>query len=118
MSIKGEYGKELWLRLFNAETEEELAKIEALEVPITSEAIGAYRHVTATAEFREMERLRSKARHDETQALRHARLEEREKWTRVVADVVAGKDAALADKDAENEKLRKQLIELQAKLER
>ena len=100
---RAEYGKELWLALFNAETEEELAKIEALEVPIMKQAIGAYRHVTATPEFREIKRLRSKARHDEAQALRKARLEgaeiEREKW------------------QAENEKLRKQLAELQAKLE-
>ena len=27
--------------------------------------IGAYRHITSTPEFREMERLRTKARHDE-----------------------------------------------------
>jgi len=33
------------------------------------EAIVAYRSITATPEFREMERLRSKARHDEAQAL-------------------------------------------------
>ena len=115
VSESEEYGKELWLRLFSAETEEELAKIEALEVPIMKQAIGAYRQVTATPEFREIERLRSKARHDEAQALKHARLsaqrEEREKWSRVVADAVAGRDAALADKDAEIEKLRKQLGE-------
>ena len=36
------------------------------------EAINAYRSITATSEFREMERLRSKARHDEAQALHHA----------------------------------------------
>ena len=65
-----------------------------------SEAIGAYRQVTATAEFREMERLRSKARHDEAQALKHARRVERKKWEHVVAD-----------KDAEIERLRRQLGE-------
>jgi len=46
-----------------------------------SEAISAYRQITVTPEFREMERLRSKARHDEAQALynaeRKARVEEK-----------------------------------------
>jgi hypothetical protein len=64
------------------------------------EAIGAYRSITATTEFREMERLRSKARHDEAQALYHAETigeergeqREREKWQGVVAD----KDAEIA----------------------
>ena len=61
------------------------------------QAIGAYRSITATPEFREMERLRSKARHDEAQALRKARLEgaemERKQWQNVVAD----KDALIAE---------------------
>ena len=59
----------LWLALFKAETEDELNQIEALGVPEMEEAIVAYRSITATSEFREMERLRSKARHDEAQAL-------------------------------------------------
>jgi len=88
--------KELWLKLFKAETEEDLVKIEALEVPIMSEAVKAYRHVSASAEFRERERLWSKARHDEAQALRNvARLRD-EHWQGVVAE----KDATLAEKDA------------------
>ena len=60
------------------------------------EAIEAYRTVTATAEFREIERMRSKARHDEAQALKNAARREREKWQSVIAD----KDSLLADKDA------------------
>ena len=63
---------ELWLSLFKAETEEELNNLEALEVPEMEQAIGAYRSITVTPEFREMERLRSKARHDEAQALYNA----------------------------------------------
>ncbi len=39
------------------------------------QAIEAYRHITVTPEFREAERLRAKARHDEAQALHHARRE-------------------------------------------
>jgi predicted transposase/invertase (TIGR01784 family) len=119
--VNAENGKELWLKLFNAETEEDLKKIEVLEVPIMKQAIGAYRHVSATPEFREMERMRSKARHDEAQALRKAGLDgeergekrERKKWQSVVAEQAA----AIADKDAELEKFRKLLAEFQTKEE-
>ena len=90
----------MWLKLFKAETEEELANIEALEVPIMSEAVQAYRHVAASSEFREIARLRSKARHDEAQALQNARRKEREKWEGVVAD----KDAIIAQLQAQLDK--------------
>jgi hypothetical protein len=90
----------LWLSLFKAETEEELKEIEAWEVSVMQEAIGAYRSITATPEFREKERLYAKARHDEAQALYHARQEgekvEREKWQSIVAD----KDMKLAEQAA------------------
>ncbi len=65
----------LWLSLFKAETEEELEKIKKMEVPVMSQAINAYYTITASSEFREKERLRTKARHDEAQALHHARQE-------------------------------------------
>ncbi len=122
----------LWLTLFRAETEEQLKRIEEMEVPIMEEAIKAYRHVTATDEFKEIERLRSRARHNEASAIGHARREarakgkaegrregrregkqaERAKWQGVVADkdaALAEKDAALAGKDA-------LIAELQARL--
>lgn len=67
----------LWLSLFKAETEEELEKIKKMEVPIMSQAINAYYTITASSEFREKERLRAKARHDEAQALHNARREEK-----------------------------------------
>jgi predicted transposase/invertase (TIGR01784 family) len=86
----------LWLALFKAETEEELSMINALEVPIMQEAIQAYRQTSVSAEFKELERMRQKARHDEAQALRHARQEGEEcaniRWQNVVAD----KDAEIA----------------------
>ncbi len=69
----------LWLSLFKAETEEDIAKIEAMEVFTMQEAIEAYRHVAATDEFKEIERLRSRARHNEAAALRHARNEGEQK---------------------------------------
>ena len=71
-TITADNGMELWLSLFKAKTEEELANIEALEVQEMKEAISAYRSITVTPEFLEAERLRSKARHDEAQALYNA----------------------------------------------
>ena len=83
----------LWLSLFNAETEEELRQIEAMEVPVMKQAIGAYRSITATDEFKELERLSSLARHNEASALGHARREERAladaEWGSVVAEQAA-----------------------------
>ncbi|MDR0570185.1 MAG: Rpn family recombination-promoting nuclease/putative transposase [Clostridiales Family XIII bacterium] len=58
----------LWLALFKAETEEDLKQIEEMGAPVMEQAIGAYRRVTATEEFKEMERLRSRARHNEAAA--------------------------------------------------
>jgi len=99
--------RKLWLLLFRAKTEEELQRIEALGVPVMEKAIEAYRHITTTDEFKEKERLRSLARHNEAAALRHAAEVEREKWQGVVAD----RDAALADKDAIIAELRARLGE-------
>ncbi|MDR2898504.1 MAG: Rpn family recombination-promoting nuclease/putative transposase [Spirochaetaceae bacterium] len=84
---------QLWLSLFNAKTEEDLAKIEATEVPVMREAVGAYRQVTASDElFREIARVRERSRHNEASALSHAEQKEREKWQAVVAK----KDALIA----------------------
>ena len=92
----------LWLALLNAKTEEDLKKLEDMEVPVMKQAIGAYRAATATDEFRQLERMRADARNREASALGHARREAiretEEKWQGVVAD-----------KDAEIERLRAQL---------
>jgi len=90
-------GLQLWLKLFDAETEEELKQIEALEVPDMQQAIKAYRSITATDEFRTLERMRSDARRNEASALGNARREEREKWQGVVAD----KDTRIAELEAQ-----------------
>jgi predicted transposase/invertase (TIGR01784 family) len=102
----------LWLSLFKAETAEELEKIKALEGPVMDQAINAYQTIAVSPEFREIERARSYARHNEASALRHARQEgkkegleegmakgmakgleeERERWQGLVAD----KDAEIA----------------------
>ena len=47
---------ELWLSLFNAETEEDLEKLEELS-HVMKQVIEAYRSITAAPEFHEMERL-------------------------------------------------------------
>ena len=96
--------RDLWLKLFKAETEEELTKIEEMGVPIMSEAIGAYRHVAASPEFREIERMRSKARHDEAQALRNAEKRGEQR----------GAEAERQKWQAEIEKLRQENAELRA----
>ena len=74
----------LWLALFKANTEEELMQIYELGVPELSEAVNAYHSVTASEEFKELERLRIKASHDEAQALFTAEKRgaetERKKW--------------------------------------
>jgi len=73
--INGKDSLLLWLSLFKADTEEDLEKIRAMEVPEMEQAINAYYTITASSEFRELERLREKARHDEAQALHHAKQE-------------------------------------------
>jgi predicted transposase/invertase (TIGR01784 family) len=85
----------LWLSLFKAETEEEMARINEMGVPEMSQAISAYQNIAASSEFRELERMRERAMHDEAQALHHAALVEREKWQVIVSE----KDTALAEKD-------------------
>ena len=56
---------------------EELTKIEEMGVQIMSDAIVAFRHVAASPELQEAERMRSKARHDEAQALYNERRKEK-----------------------------------------
>jgi predicted transposase/invertase (TIGR01784 family) len=127
---------ELFLRLFRADTEEEMENLEKLGVDEMTEMVNAYRKITNSPDYVDLERQRLMNRLDEGQALRHARLEgrreaaeqEREKWQEVIADkdaaladkataladkdaALADKDAALADKDAEIERLRAQLIQ-------
>ncbi|MDR2953266.1 MAG: Rpn family recombination-promoting nuclease/putative transposase [Treponema sp.] len=108
----------LWLALFKAETEEDLEKIKSLEVPIMREVINAYYSVASSSEFREIERLRSRARHDEAQALANAeeRGEKRGEERGIRLGEERGEKRAnkkwqsiVADKDAEIERLRKLL---------
>ena len=100
---------ELWLALFKAKTEEELKRLEALRVPEMQEVIGAYRHVSVSEEFMELERMRSRAHHNEMSALGHARREgyrEAEEKHREAEGKLQG---IIANKDAEIARLRAQL---------
>ena len=61
------------------------------------EAIQAYRGVTATDEFRNLEWLRAKTRCDESNAFSNARKQRDKHWQGVVAD----KDARIAELEAQ-----------------
>jgi predicted transposase/invertase (TIGR01784 family) len=89
-----ESNRDLWLKLFKADTEEELVRIEEMGVPIMKEAIVAYRHVAASPEFKEIERMRSKARHDEAQALYNAeRKGEKAKASEIAKNLLSAGDS-------------------------
>jgi len=74
-----------------------------------TQAVEAYRGITATEEFKYLEILRVRARHDEAQAMSNARKKgeesERKKWQGVVAE----KDTALAEQAALIAKLQAQV---------
>ena len=106
--------KDLWLALFNAKTEEELETLITVGGEVMSQAIEAYRGITALEEFRYLEILRERTRHDEAQAIYNAEKRGEERMNEHWQGVVAYKDAALAEKDAENEKLRQMIASLQA----
>jgi predicted transposase/invertase (TIGR01784 family) len=97
--------KDLWLALFNAETEEELEKLIASGGEVMSQAVAAYHGITATEEFKYLEYLRTKTGHDEAQALRNAERKRDEHWQGVVDE----KDTALAKQAARIAELEAQL---------
>lgn len=88
--------RDLWLALFNAETEEELSQLQGLEVDFMSQAVAAYREIAVDPRYRELERMRAKTRHDEAQALNNRERQTNAKWQGIVAE----KDNSLAEKDA------------------
>ncbi|MCL2388249.1 MAG: Rpn family recombination-promoting nuclease/putative transposase [Defluviitaleaceae bacterium] len=101
--------KNLWLALFNAETEEELEKLIVKGGEVMNQAVEAYRGITATDEFKYLEVLRARTKHDEAQAINNAKKQgaeaEREHWQCVVAE----KDTALAEQAALIAKLQAQI---------
>ena len=111
-SININSNKELWLLLFNAKTEKDLNYIESLEVPLMTEAVQAYREVSASDEFNNLEWMRQKASLDEAQAIRYhseraarraarqAKKQSDDKWKVITNVITAEKDASIAEKDA------------------
>jgi predicted transposase/invertase (TIGR01784 family) len=106
--------KDLWLALFNAETQEELEQLMKNGGEVMTQAVGAYHSITADKQFQYLEWMRTKAGHDEAQALSNARQQGAKAEREKLQGVIAEKDTALANEKAENEKLRQQLAELQA----
>ena len=103
-SIDTSNEKDLWLALFNAETEEELEKLSQSGGAVMSEAIQAYHSVTATDEFKNLEWMRRKTAHDEAQALYNAELR----------GELRGEQRSDAKWQAEVEQLRTQLAKYQS----
>jgi predicted transposase/invertase (TIGR01784 family) len=68
----------LWLALFKATTEEELKNLENIGGEVMTQAVKAYRHVSATEEFMMLERMRDDARRNEASALANAERKGRE----------------------------------------
>ncbi|GHU69070.1 transposase [Clostridia bacterium] len=66
---------DIWLNIFNADTEEDIKKLLKLEVPMVETTINAYREVTADGAFLELVRMREDAKHNEISALARARRE-------------------------------------------
>jgi predicted transposase/invertase (TIGR01784 family) len=101
-----------WAKFISAKTEEELSMLEERN-PQVKEAVVKLRRLSADEQARWEYEMKEKIRMDTNMFQEWAREEgekagekrERKKWQTIVAD-----------KDAENEKLRKQIVELQAKM--
>jgi len=87
---------ELFLRVFKADTEEELEALENLEVDEMTQMVNAYHDIVNSPDYADLERRRLMNAMDENQALNQARREGEArsdvKWQTVVAD----KDAEIA----------------------
>ena len=114
-----ENDRDLWLKLFKVETEEELVIFENMEEPIMNDAVKAYRRVSASQKLKNIERAMSKAGHDEAQAIKNAELrgekrgEERGE-KRGEAKAYAKMQTVLNEKDAEIARLASLVTELQS----
>ncbi|MCL1830869.1 MAG: hypothetical protein FWG21_05505 [Oscillospiraceae bacterium] len=69
-----EYGLNLWLILLNAETEEDLIRIETLGDTTMNQTIEVYRQISVSEELRSIELMREKAHFDEGHASRTAEI--------------------------------------------
>ena len=75
----------LWLALFKATTEEELENLVSIGGEDMAQAVEAYHSVSATEEFRMLERMRQDMRNNEVTALNHARREGIKQGMQIIA---------------------------------
>jgi len=96
---------ELFLRVFKADTEEELEALENLEVNEMTQMVNAYRDIVNSPDYADLERRRLMNAMDENQALNQARREGKAQsdaeWQSVVSEKDAKWQTVVADKDAE-----------------
>ena len=71
---------ELFLRLFKADTEEELETLENLEVDEMTQMVNAYRDIVGSPDYADLERRRLMSAMDENQAINTAVRKAEEKW--------------------------------------
>ena len=103
---------ELWLQLINAETEEELEMLEQTGVMPIQKAVYVLHKMSEDEKIQEAARLRERALLLESEMRRVERREgledglregmesERKKWQGIVADIIADKDAQIAELQA------------------
>jgi len=96
--------KDLWLALFNAETEEELEQLTKSGGEVMTQAVGAYHSITADKEFQYLEILRTRIGHDEAQALSNAKKKGAEERDAHWQGVIAEKDILIAQLQAQLKK--------------
>ena len=70
--------RKLWLQFINADSEEDLEMISSTNIPIMQKAVNVIYDMSEDTKIREIARLREKALHDETSAIKNAKAEGRE----------------------------------------
>jgi predicted transposase/invertase (TIGR01784 family) len=96
---------EVMLALFRAETDEDVARIDEMGVPIVSEVIDAYRGIVLSSSPRALARMREDGLTIARTMIGDAIRENNKKWQTITEQITAEKDAELAklaaEKDAE-----------------
>jgi predicted transposase/invertase (TIGR01784 family) len=106
----------LWLSLFKARTEDDLAKLESMGVPVIQEAIETYHSVVASEEFQELERQRRIAERDYQHDIAVAERKIETKYQSIIAKERAEREKERAEREALERKI--QLLEAQIEKEK
>ena len=91
--------RDMWLALFNARTEEDLKKLISIGGEIMTEAVEAYKKITATEEYKNLELMRWKRELLEAQVVYAERKRGEEAANAKWAEVVAKKNKDITKKD-------------------